>query len=193
MGEDKRHETRIRVRYKDTDRMGVDYYGNYFTFFEVGRTELLWDCGCPYAEIEAEGFNLVVIEAKAHYHASARYDSILTVETLLQGEGWDKGWSEWKWIAGNFSTVTERSFGVPDGVNTGNFGLGIVIYFFGFSSKASGFPVDFSNGFFKRFQRLGNICMLSIDVFHALGLLFEFVDSCQVNGAQSLDSRCEGF
>lgn len=68
----------------------------------------------------------------------------LTVETLLQGEGWDKGWSEWKWIAGNFSTVTERSFGVPDGVNTGNFGLGIVIDFFGFSSKASGFPVDFA-------------------------------------------------
>ncbi|MEE9387691.1 MAG: extracellular solute-binding protein [Paracoccaceae bacterium] len=68
----------------------------------------------------------------------------LTVETLLQGEGWDAGWAEWKWIAGNFATVTERSFGVPDGVNTGNFGLGIVIDFFGFSSKASGFPVDFA-------------------------------------------------
>ena len=68
----------------------------------------------------------------------------LTVETLLQGEGWDTGWAKWKRIAGNFSTVTERSFGVPDGVNTGNFGLGIVIDFFGFSSKASGFPVDFN-------------------------------------------------
>lgn len=68
----------------------------------------------------------------------------LTVETLLQGEGWDNGWAKWKRIAGNFSTVTERSFGVPDGVNTGNFGLGIVIDFFGFSSKASGFPVDFA-------------------------------------------------
>jgi hypothetical protein len=62
---------------------------------------------------------------------------------LLQGDGWDQGWAKWKRIAGNFSTVTERSFGVPDGVNTGNFGLGIVIDFFGFSSKASGFPVDF--------------------------------------------------
>jgi len=68
----------------------------------------------------------------------------LTVETLLQGEGWDTGWADWKWIAGNFASVTERSFGVPDGVNTGNFGLGIVIDFFGFSSKASGFPVDFA-------------------------------------------------
>lgn len=68
----------------------------------------------------------------------------LTVETVLQGEGWDKGWADWKWMAGNFATVSERSFGVPDGVNTGSFGLGIVIDFFGFSSRASGFPVDFA-------------------------------------------------
>lgn len=68
----------------------------------------------------------------------------LTVETVLQGEGWDQGWADWKWMAGNFATVSERSFGVPDGVNTGSFGLGIVIDFFGFSSRASGFPVDFA-------------------------------------------------
>ncbi len=67
----------------------------------------------------------------------------LTVETLLQGKGWEEGWAEWKNIAGNFKTVTERSFGVPDGVNSGQFGVGIVIDFFGLSSKASGFPVDF--------------------------------------------------
>ncbi|WP_428642944.1 ABC transporter substrate-binding protein [Roseibium sp.] len=68
----------------------------------------------------------------------------LTVETLLQGAGWEKGWSDWKWISGNMNTVTERSFGVPDGVNSGNFGLGVVIDFFGFSSRASGFPVEFA-------------------------------------------------
>ncbi|MDH3280371.1 MAG: extracellular solute-binding protein [Gammaproteobacteria bacterium] len=67
----------------------------------------------------------------------------LTVETVLQGEGWEKGWATWKDIAGNFNTVTERSFGVPDGVNSGQFGIGIVIDFFGLSSKGSGFPVDF--------------------------------------------------
>jgi ABC-type Fe3+ transport system substrate-binding protein len=67
----------------------------------------------------------------------------LTVETLLQGMGWEDGWAEWKAIAGNFSTVTERSFGVPDGVNSGQFGLGVVIDFFGLSSQASGFPVEF--------------------------------------------------
>ncbi len=67
----------------------------------------------------------------------------LTVETVLQGEGWDKGWATWKQMAGNFKMVTERSFGVPEGVNSGDFGIGIVIDFFGFSSKATGFPVDF--------------------------------------------------
>ena len=67
----------------------------------------------------------------------------LTVETVLQGEGWNKGWATWKEIAGNFKMVTERSFGVPEGVNSGDFGVGVVIDFFGFSSKATGFPVDF--------------------------------------------------
>ena len=67
----------------------------------------------------------------------------LTVETLLQGLGWVEGWATWKAIAGNFKTVTERSFGVPDGVNSGQFGIGIVIDFFGLSSEASGFPVKF--------------------------------------------------
>ena len=67
----------------------------------------------------------------------------LTVETVLQGEGWSQGWATWKEIAGNFKMVTERSFGVPEGVNSGDFGVGIVIDFFGFSSKATGFPVDF--------------------------------------------------
>lgn len=69
----------------------------------------------------------------------------LTVETMLQGKGgWKQGWRNIKRMAGNFKTVTARSFGVPDGVNTGSFGVGIVIDFFGLSSKATGFPVDFT-------------------------------------------------
>ncbi|OGL58974.1 MAG: ABC transporter substrate-binding protein [Candidatus Tectomicrobia bacterium RIFCSPLOWO2_12_FULL_69_37] len=68
----------------------------------------------------------------------------LTIETILQGEGWEKGWRTILEMAGNFATVTERSFGVPEGVNNGQFGIGIVIDFFGFSSKASGFPVEFA-------------------------------------------------
>ncbi len=67
----------------------------------------------------------------------------LTVETLLQGEGWDKGWTQLLQIAGNSAAITERSFGVPDGVNNGQFGIGLVIDFFGLAGKYSGFPVDF--------------------------------------------------
>lgn len=67
----------------------------------------------------------------------------LTVETILQGEGWDKGWRTLKEMAGNFRNVTERSFGVPEAVNSGQVGYGIVIDFFAFSAAASGFPVKF--------------------------------------------------
>lgn len=67
----------------------------------------------------------------------------LTVETMLQGEGWDKGWSQLLQIGGNAAAITERSFGVPDGVNNGQFGVGLVIDFFGLASKYSGFPVEF--------------------------------------------------
>ncbi len=67
----------------------------------------------------------------------------LTVETMLQGEGWDKGWSQLLQIAGNSAAITERSFGVPDGVNNGQFGIGLVIDFFGLAGKYSGFPVEF--------------------------------------------------
>ena len=67
----------------------------------------------------------------------------LTVETILQGEGWDKGWATMLEIGGNLVQVSDRSFGVPDAVNSGQYGLGIVIDFFGLSAKASGFPVEF--------------------------------------------------
>jgi len=67
----------------------------------------------------------------------------LTIETILQGEGWDQGWRTIKEVSGNFSQITERSFGVPEAVNSGQVGFGIVIDFFAFSSQASGFPVKF--------------------------------------------------
>jgi phosphoglycerate transport regulatory protein PgtC len=67
----------------------------------------------------------------------------LTIETILQGEGWEKGWNQILQIMGNTAAITERSFGVPDGVNNGQFGVGIVIDFFGLSAQASGFPIGF--------------------------------------------------
>jgi phosphoglycerate transport regulatory protein PgtC len=67
----------------------------------------------------------------------------LTVETILQGEGWDKGWRQMLTIAGNSAAITDRSFDVPDGVNNGQYGIGLVIDFFGLAAKASGFPSEF--------------------------------------------------
>jgi phosphoglycerate transport regulatory protein PgtC len=68
----------------------------------------------------------------------------LTVETILQGEGWTKGWAQLLAISGNCAAITERSFGVPDGVSNGQFGVGLVIDFFGLAAKNSGMPVDFA-------------------------------------------------
>ena len=122
--------------------------GKYYGFAGAGYG-IMWNeryLKANNLEPAAEWDDLAKPEYHGHVGMSAPSRSgttHLTVETLLQGDGWDQGWAKWKRIAGNFSTVTERSFGVPDGVNTGNFGLGIVIDFFGFSSKASGFPVDF--------------------------------------------------
>ena len=67
----------------------------------------------------------------------------LTVETILQGEGWEKGWTQMLQIAGNCAAVTDRSFAVPDGVNNGQYGIGMVIDFFGLAGKYSGYPVEF--------------------------------------------------
>ena len=70
--------------------------------------------------------------------------SHLTFETILQGEGWDRGWTQILQISGNCAAITERSFGVPDGVQNGQYGIGIVIDFFGLAAKASGFPTEFA-------------------------------------------------
>ncbi|MFO1177707.1 MAG: extracellular solute-binding protein [Ottowia sp.] len=67
-----------------------------------------------------------------------------TVGTIQQGEGWDKGWSQLLQIMGNAAAVTDRSFAVPDGVNNGQYGIGIVIDFLALAGKYSGYPVDFT-------------------------------------------------
>ncbi len=73
------HTTSIRVRYADTDQMGMVYYGKYFEYFEVARTELLRAFGLPYAEIESAGFWLPVSEASARYLRAAKYDDLLRI------------------------------------------------------------------------------------------------------------------
>jgi len=78
--------TTVRVRYAETDRMGVVYYSNYLVWFEVGRTEWLRETGWSYREMETDGVALPVIEAHCEYRQSARYDDdleILTRASLL--------------------------------------------------------------------------------------------------------------
>jgi len=74
-------QSRIRVRYAETDQMGVVYYANYFVWFEVGRTDLLRESGWSYRQMEIDGFSLPVIEAHCIYHASAKYDDDIEVRT----------------------------------------------------------------------------------------------------------------
>jgi acyl-CoA thioester hydrolase len=74
----------IRVRYAETDQMGVAYYGNYFIWFEVGRSEFCRRRGFCYANLEALGYQLVVTDAHCQYRSSARYDEEITVRTRLK-------------------------------------------------------------------------------------------------------------
>ena len=73
--------SRVRVRYAETDKMGVVYYANYLVWFEVGRTDLLRESGWDYREMENEGYALPVIEAHCTYREPARYDDVLDVRT----------------------------------------------------------------------------------------------------------------
>ena len=73
--------SRIRVRYAETDQMGIVYYANYLVWFEVGRTDLLRLTGWSYREMEADGYALPVVEAHCEYRQSARYDDDLEIMT----------------------------------------------------------------------------------------------------------------
>jgi len=73
--------TRLRVRYAETDRMGVVYYANYFVWFEVARTDWLRGTGWSYREMEAEGVSLPVIEAHCDYRQPSRYDDEIEIRT----------------------------------------------------------------------------------------------------------------
>lgn len=78
-------ETRVRVRYAETDQMGVVYHANYFVWFEVGRVELMRQRGLSYRRLEEEeGCRIVVVEATARYKSPARYDDELIIETQVK-------------------------------------------------------------------------------------------------------------
>jgi len=78
--------TTLRVRYAETDQMGVAYYANYFIWCEIGRVELLRQLGFEYKQMELEhNCHLPVVEASCRYKSPARYDDLVTIETRISG------------------------------------------------------------------------------------------------------------
>ncbi len=77
------HRTTTRVRYGETDQMGVVYHANYVVYFELGRTELMRDRGIEYAALEREGLSLAVVEMGGRFLKPAHYDETLVIETRL--------------------------------------------------------------------------------------------------------------
>lgn len=78
-----RHTTLFRVRYADTDKMGVVYNGNYFSFFESGRTELMRHFGLPYTKVEELGFMLPLVDCYAKFINPAKFDDVLEINAEL--------------------------------------------------------------------------------------------------------------
>jgi acyl-CoA thioester hydrolase len=79
----RQHEIELRVRYQETDPMGFLHHANYFTYFEIGRTELLRAAGGNYRQMEAAGQFVVVVKAECRFRRPARYDDLLRLRTTI--------------------------------------------------------------------------------------------------------------
>ena len=77
-------ETKIRVRYAETDQMGTVYHSNYFYYFEAARAEAIRDLGFTYAEMEEMGILMPVVDLQASFQRPAFYDDLLTIKTFLK-------------------------------------------------------------------------------------------------------------
>ena len=106
------HRVTVRVRYGETDQMGVVYHPNYFLYFETGRTELMRAAGVVYSEMEKSGVFLVVTQASCRYRAAARYDRALAagadanIAKLLASEA--------AWKAADTCVQTHGGFGFAE-------------------------------------------------------------------------------
>lgn len=81
------HETTVRVRYAETDRMGVVYHANYLQYFEIGRTEAMRSLGATYRSLEEGGIALAVVECGLKFRAGAKYDDELRIVTRPSSAG----------------------------------------------------------------------------------------------------------
>ncbi len=78
------HETQVRVRYAETDRMGLLHHANYFVYFEMARTEMLRARGVAYRDVEDAGAFLVIIDIGCKFKKPAYYDDLLTIRTIVE-------------------------------------------------------------------------------------------------------------
>ena len=81
------HETKLRVRFEETDMMGVVYYAKFFNWLEVGRVGLMRDVGLPYSKWESKNFHIPVVQAHADYKSSARFDEEILVKSRVASVG----------------------------------------------------------------------------------------------------------
>jgi acyl-CoA thioester hydrolase len=82
----KEYEFNVRVRYSETDQMGVVYHGNYAQYFEMGRVEWLRNIGISYKRMEEDGIMLPVVSLNINYKKPARYDNLLRVKTIFKSQ-----------------------------------------------------------------------------------------------------------
>ena len=146
------HLARLSENNRLTQKVGrypLDDTDGYYRGFAVSGYGLMWNevyFKAHQLEAPSRWSDLTKASYFRHVGISAPSRSGTThliVETILQAEGWEKGWATLLEIGGNLATVTARSFGVPDGIRSGRFGVGLVIDFFGLSAMASGAPVVF--------------------------------------------------
>ena len=103
------HDIQIRVRYQETDGQGRLHHANYFTYFEMGRTELLRAAGFTYREFEAAGLMLVVAEITCRFLAPANYDDLLTLRTTTTAARGARVTHEYQVSRGDVLLATGRS------------------------------------------------------------------------------------
>jgi acyl-CoA thioester hydrolase len=82
----KEHIVQVRVRYSETDQMGVVYHGNYVPYFEIGRVEWLRNKGISYKELELSGIALPIVSMTINYKKPARYDDLITISTRFKSQ-----------------------------------------------------------------------------------------------------------
>jgi acyl-CoA thioester hydrolase len=103
------HETKLRVRYGETDAQGIVNNSNYLSYFEVGRVEWLRAAGLSYRDMERAGYGFVVVEAHAFYKRAARFDDDLTLKTSLAEFGKASFWFEYEVLRDGEVVATGRT------------------------------------------------------------------------------------